>query len=350
MRMAPISVRLKKYLALLTMLAMLCVMAVSAQAEETGRMMYLYTDGLYYEFVDGYICVNGEYVYVQDQLDAGLNQLLPLDESMLAGQGAAQIEELPEESLEIIVTPEFEAPAEEPEEVTPAEEPEEVTPSDEPEEVTPSEEPEEVTPSEEPEEVTPAEEPEEVTPSDEPEEVTPSDEPEEVTPSEEPEEVTPSEEPEEVTPSEEPEEVTPADEPEEVTPSDEPEEVTPSDEPEELPEGELIVAAPPEMNADAQDGETEGSAGDTLAPELKVSIEALYESETPALGDTVTFVSAVAVENGQIESGSLSYQWQYKSGGGEWTDLPGETGDTLSVVLSEDNAGYVYRLIVQALA
>ncbi len=269
MRMAPISVRLKKYLALLTMLAMLCVMAVSAQAEETDRMMYLYTDGLYYEFVDGYICVNGEYVYVQDQLDAGLNQLLPLDESMLAGQGAAQVEELPEESLEIIVTPEFEAPAEEPEEVTP---------------------------------------------------------------------------------SEEPEEVTPAEEPEEVTPSDEPEEVTPSDEPEELPEGELIVAAPPEMNADAQDGETEGSAGDTLAPELKVSIEALYESETPALGDTVTFVSAVAVENGQIESGSLSYQWQYKSGGGEWTDLPGETGDTLSVVLSEDNAGYVYRLIVQALA
>ena len=309
MRMAPISVRLKKYLALLTMLAMLCVMAVSAQAEETGRMMYLYTDGLYYEFVDGYICVNGEYVYVQDQLDAGLNQLLPLDESMLAGQGAAQIEELPEESLEIIVPPEFEAPAEEPEEVEPAEEPEEVEPAEEPEEVTPSEDPEEVTPSDEPEEVTPADEPEEVTPSDEPEEVTPSDEPEEVTPAEEPEEL-----------------------------------------PEELPEGELIVAAPPEMNADAQDGETEGSAGDTLAPELKVSIEALYESETPALGDTVTFVSAVAVENGQIESGSLSYQWQYKSGGGEWTDLPGETGDTLSVVLSEDNAGYVYRLIVQALA
>ena len=327
MRMAPISVRLKKYLALLTMLAMLCVMAVSAQAEETGRMMYLYTDGLYYEFVDGYICVNGEYVYVQDQLDAGLNQLLPLDESMLAGQGAAQVEELPEESLEIIVTPEFEAPA------------------DEPEEVTPSDEPEEVTPAEEPEEVTPSDEPEEVTPSDEPEEVTPADEPEEVTPAEEPEEVTPAEEPEEVTPSEEPEEVTPSDEPEEETPSEEPEEL-----PEELPEGELIIAAPPEMNADAQDGETEGSAEDIPVPELKVSIEALYESETPALGDTVTFVSAVAVENGQIESGSLSYQWQYKSGGGEWTDLPGETGDTLSVVLSEDNAGYVYRLIVRALA
>ena len=269
---------------------------------EASPTLYLYTDGNYYEVIDGYITVDGVEIYVYDEM---------------AEQGLAQGISEPAHKPKPTKKPK---PTRTP---NPARTPK---PTPEPEIF---EEPELV---EEPE---PAAEPE-LIPTPEPvvePELTP-----EPKPVVEPE-LTPEPEPvvePELTPEPEPvvePELTPEPEPvvePELTPEPEP-----AVEPEFTPEPELIPE--PELTPEPSE-----------APELQISVHifAQYAGDVPAYGDTVTLMSAVQVD-GAPDGFKLGYQWQYRAPDGDWTDMEGATDGSFAYVLDEVNAQVVWRLIVR---
>ena len=88
-----------------------------------------------------------------------------------------------------------------------------------------------------------------------------------------------------------------------------------------------------------EESETDGEEmTDEEAPQIpEASIELFFEGDKIYLGDRVTFV--VSVE------GDVAIQWQYSQDGGEtWENVGGETGREMSIVISEENAAYLWRV------
>lgn len=71
------------------------------------------------------------------------------------------------------------------------------------------------------------------------------------------------------------------------------------------------------------------------------SVEIVMENDEVWLGDVVVLKAIIANPNGA----AYSLQWQVDDGAG-WKDLSGETSDSLSFTVTEQNAEYAYRVVV----
>ncbi len=86
---------------------------------------------------------------------------------------------------------------------------------------------------------------------------------------------------------------------------------------------------------------SEGNDTEESAMEKSVRIDGQKQVE---IGDEVTLTAQTA---GFENEDSLTYQWQYKSGDGDWTDLPDGTDKTHLVIVDEENIDWIYRVGVQ---
>ena len=71
------------------------------------------------------------------------------------------------------------------------------------------------------------------------------------------------------------------------------------------------------------------------------SVEIVMENDEVWLGDVVVLKAIIDNPNGA----AYSLQWQVDDGAG-WKDLSGETSDSLSFTVTEQNAEYAYRVVV----
>ena len=73
-----------------------------------------------------------------------------------------------------------------------------------------------------------------------------------------------------------------------------------------------------------------------------VSIFASYEGDTVSYGDTITLKAQLK----GYEGVAYTLQWQVSKDNSSWKNIPGETGLTYSIVVSEENANNYYRIAV----
>ena len=103
-----------------------------------------------------------------------------------------------------------------------------------------------------------------------------------------------------------------------------------------LVEPEAAVEAPEEAPAEEQTGMTEE---DFRALVNAIEITFRFEGDSVAYGDTVTLVAHIpeALSGAEI-------QWHTQTPGGDWTNVEGAFGTTLSIVASESNASNIWRV------
>ena len=103
-----------------------------------------------------------------------------------------------------------------------------------------------------------------------------------------------------------------------------------------LVEPEAAVEAPEEAPAEEETGMTEEDFK-SLVNAIEITFR--FEGDSVAYGDTVTLVAHIpeALSGAEI-------QWQTKAPGGDWTNVEGAFGTTLSIVASESNASNIWRV------
>ena len=137
-------------------------------------------------------------------------------------------------------------------------------------------------------------------------------------------------------PEEEPTEA-PAQEPEEEPkeePTEEPEE-GPTEQTEEEP-----TETPEEEPTEQPAEETEEEPKTEPNKKQSIRIYAVFDGETLSLGDEVTLVAELeGYDNAQYE-----LQWQMSADNTEWVDVPGATGTSYTMVLTEENYHAFWRV------
>ena len=73
-----------------------------------------------------------------------------------------------------------------------------------------------------------------------------------------------------------------------------------------------------------------------------VSIYASYEGNTVSYGDTLTLKAQLK----GYEGVKYTLQWQVSTDNSTWKNIPGETGMTYSIVVTEENVNNYYRIAV----
>lgn len=103
-----------------------------------------------------------------------------------------------------------------------------------------------------------------------------------------------------------------------------------------LVEPEAAAEAPEEAPAEEETGMTEE---DFKSLVNAIEITFCFEGDSVAYGDSVTLVAHIpeALSGAEI-------QWQTKAPGGDWTNVEGAFGTTLSIVASESNASNIWRV------
>lgn len=103
-----------------------------------------------------------------------------------------------------------------------------------------------------------------------------------------------------------------------------------------LVEPEAAVEAPEEAPAEEETGMTEEDFK-SLVNAIEITFR--FEGDSVAYGDSVTLVAHIpeALSGAEI-------QWQTKAPGGDWTNVEGAFGATLSIVASESNASNIWRV------
>ena len=103
-----------------------------------------------------------------------------------------------------------------------------------------------------------------------------------------------------------------------------------------LVEPEAAVEAPEEVPAEEETGMTEEDFR-SLVNAIEITFR--FEGDSVAYGDTVTLVAHIpeALSGAEI-------QWQTQTPGGDWTNVEGAFGTTLSIVASESNASNIWRV------
>ena len=103
-----------------------------------------------------------------------------------------------------------------------------------------------------------------------------------------------------------------------------------------LVEPEAAVEAPEEVPAEEETGMTEEDFR-SLVNAIEITFR--FEGDSVAYGDTVTLVARIpeALSGAEI-------QWQTQTPGGDWTNVEGAFGTTLSIVASESNASNIWRV------
>lgn len=132
-------------------------------------------------------------------------------------------------------------------------------------------------------------------------------------------------EPEEGT--EEPE--TDPEQPAETETEEEPEAAEPEGEPEE------------ETDAEAEE-ETEAEPEEIPEPERNIEVYVTWDVPEPMIGDTAHFHAVLT----GYEELDYTTQWQFSPDRKEWTDIIGETNDTMDVVVTEENNLVYWRIVV----
>ena len=111
-------------------------------------------------------------------------------------------------------------------------------------------------------------------------------------------------------------------------PEDEPAD-EPKDEPEDEPENEP---------ADEPEDEPE----DKPETPRSISVSVSFDNPNPVIGDTAHFAAALEGYDGL----NYTVQWQYSPDHEAWTDLPGETKETMDVVVTRENNVVFWRIVV----
>ena len=103
-----------------------------------------------------------------------------------------------------------------------------------------------------------------------------------------------------------------------------------------LVEPEAAVEAPEEAPVEEETGMTEEDFK-SLVNAIEITFR--FEGDSVAYGDSVTLVAHIpeALSGAEI-------QWQTKAPGGDWTNVEGAFGTTLSIVASESNASNIWRV------
>lgn len=103
-----------------------------------------------------------------------------------------------------------------------------------------------------------------------------------------------------------------------------------------LVEPEAAAEAPEEAPAEEETGMTEEDFK-SLVNAIEITFR--FEGDSVAYGDSVTLVAHIpeALSGAEI-------QWQTKAPGGDWTNVEGAFGTTLSIVASESNASNIWRV------
>lgn len=109
-----------------------------------------------------------------------------------------------------------------------------------------------------------------------------------------------------------------------------------------------LISVVPETEENTEDAPEQETAGDPAEDEelpeeeRDITINVTFDTPNPVIGDTAHF-SAVLTGYEQL---TYTLQWQYSPDQTEWTDLPGETGETMDVVVTEENNTVFWRIVV----
>ena len=130
----------------------------------------------------------------------------------------------------------------------------------------------------------------------------------------------------------------PADETEEI-----PGEADPETEPEAEPETE--PEAEPETEAEAEteaETEPETEAEPEAEVEKSITVSVSFDNPNPVIGDTAHFKAELE----GYEKLNYTVQWQYSADREIWTDLTGETEETMDIVVTNENNLVFWRIVV----
>lgn len=77
-------------------------------------------------------------------------------------------------------------------------------------------------------------------------------------------------------------------------------------------------------------------------PERHITVDVTWDVPDPIIGDTAHFIAKLE----GYDDLKYSMQWQYSPDDGIWFDLPGETRQTMDVVITEENNYVYWRILV----
>ena len=137
----------------------------------------------------------------------------------------------------------------------------------------------------------------------------------------------------------EPEDVT--DEPETVPEQPAEPETETEENTEPKPEGEPEEVIEEETEAETEE-ETEAEPEEKPEPERNIEVYVTWDVPEPMIGDTAHFHAVLT----GYEELSYTMQWQFSSDRKEWTDIIGETNDTMDVAVTEENNLVYWRIVV----
>lgn len=130
----------------------------------------------------------------------------------------------------------------------------------------------------------------------------------------------------------------------EEKPEEEPEKEPESEPVEEVKEdaGEEPEDEPEEIPGEDNEEEVEDVPETIPEPERSIEVNVTWDVPEPIIGDTAHFHAILTGYEGL----SYTMQWQFSPDRKEWTDITGETNDTMDVVVTEENNLVYWRIVV----
>ena len=125
----------------------------------------------------------------------------------------------------------------------------------------------------------------------------------------------------------------------EEAPADETEEIPGEADPETEPEAEPETEAEAETEAET---EPETEAEPEAEVEKSITVSVSFDSPNPVIGDTAHFKAELE----GYEKLNYTVQWQYSPDREIWTDLTGETEETMDIVVTNENNLVFWRIVV----
>ena len=129
----------------------------------------------------------------------------------------------------------------------------------------------------------------------------------------------------------------------EETPEEEPipvdENTNPVDE-DAIPDNEENI--PTEPSDDIPSEAEESASEEDPQPQRHINVEVTWDVPDPMIGDTAHFKADLS----DYEGLTYTIQWQYGPDNETWYDLPGETAETMDVVVNEENNLVYWRILV----
>lgn len=107
-----------------------------------------------------------------------------------------------------------------------------------------------------------------------------------------------------------------------------------------------VMERPEEEQPEAEEPEAEEPTAETpvgkLDPDRKVQIHAVYDGDALSFGDEVTLVA----EMSGYDNAVYELQWQTSEDNATWSDVPGATGASCTVTMTEENYYAFWRVFV----